>query len=167
MSCVFACVWNVQRVNLRPHDYYLSWIKVLLSQCQETGWRYIAMKWNKSSYISFCWGIEKNYCYKYCTFSADFSERLAGDRCFNLTNGSDQQQCLPDLGPIWSSANISVYEACRLVMYVFVNSDNTSQVMAFHSAKYASPTSEDITHHIIMAFHEAKPHLGTTTNGHH
>ena len=71
--------------------------------------------------ISFCQGMEKNYCCKYCTFSADFSERLTGDRCFNLTDGSDQQQCLPYLGPIWSSANISVYEACRLVMYVVVS----------------------------------------------
>lgn len=52
-------------------------------------------------------------------------------------------------------------------MYVVGNSDNTSQVMAFHCAKYASLTSEDIPPHIIMAFHEAKAGLGTSTNGHH
>ena len=71
--------------------------------------------------ISFCQGLEKNYCCKYCTFSADFSKRLTGDRCFNLTDGSDQQQCRPYLGRFWSSANISVYEACRLVIYVVVS----------------------------------------------
>lgn len=48
-------------------------------------------------------------------FSTEYSEKMTENVCFNLTNGSDQQQCLPYLEFFWSSANISVYEACRLV----------------------------------------------------
>ena len=70
---------------------------------------------------SVCRGMEKNYFYKYTVFPPEYSEKLtSGDMCFNLTDGSSQQQCLFYLGKFWSTTNISVYEACRQVMHRFI-----------------------------------------------